>query len=377
MPPENVRTKIKTGFSDEHVLIVDDEPNVALYLSEALEGADHDYQVSIAQTGEEALEIMEESTVDLLVTDLRMPGISGLELIRWVRASSPNTRTILITAYGDDEVEAEARRLEAYRYLTKPFDIGDFRQAVQEALQDIIISQAGFTILSDETFEKITQELEQLRHNINAHSIILADMQGQRVAVEGVTPEVDVATLLSLLAGSLSIEDELSRYFGSGRTGTPNYHQGATFEIYWTSMSADFFLVIIYNQQVQRSRMGMVQLYTRRTVESLDSILAAAETAEPPQPLDADFGASLMRELDTLFDAATAELSPQDETRDTPTGDGKGIEFLTFEETLHQKKTNGNTKKAPKLNQDLLGLEEAITQGIVSLEFTEEKGNGQ
>lgn len=220
------------GLSDGHVLIVDDEPRVAHYLSETLEGPDYPYRVSVAQSGEEALKILQESSVDLLVTDLRMPGMSGLELMRWMRELSPGTRSILITAYGNDEVEAEARHLEAYRYLTKPFSIADFRQAVEDALQDVIVSQPGFTILSAATFEEIMQQIEALRRDIGAHSIILADMQGQRIGEVGPSPEINMATLLSLLAGSLSIDDELGRHFGDGETGAPRYHQGEHFEIW-------------------------------------------------------------------------------------------------------------------------------------------------
>ena len=104
----------------KHILIMDDEPKVAFFLRSALERSEGDFQVSTARSGEEALEVLDGSEVYLLVTDLRMPGLSGLELIRWVREASPQTRTILITAYSDNEVEAEARRLEAYRYITKP-----------------------------------------------------------------------------------------------------------------------------------------------------------------------------------------------------------------------------------------------------------------
>ena len=130
-------------MTSKHILVVDDEPRVAFFLSKALEHADQDYDVSIAHSGEEALEIISRSSIDLLVTDLRMPGISGLELMRWVKNSSPKTRTILITAYGNDEVETEAHRLEAYRYITKPFSLDAFTQVAQEALRDMA------TILSD------------------------------------------------------------------------------------------------------------------------------------------------------------------------------------------------------------------------------------
>jgi DNA-binding response OmpR family regulator len=117
-----------------HILIVDDEPKVAFFLGRALEHSNRDYRVSITHSGEQALKMFNDRPIDLLVTDLRMPGINGLELIRQMQASSPHMRTILITAYGDGEIEAGARRLKVDRYIHKPFPITDLLSAVREVL---------------------------------------------------------------------------------------------------------------------------------------------------------------------------------------------------------------------------------------------------
>jgi DNA-binding response OmpR family regulator len=288
-------------MTTRNVLIVDDEPKVAFFLSKALERSNRDYCVSVAHSGEEALEMLNQSPVDLLVTDLRMPGISGLELIRWVRASSPQTRTILITAYGNDEVEAETRRLEAYRYITKPFDIGDFTQAVHEALSDVAVSRPGFVVLSGESFEVIAQQLDRLRYDVGARCILLADMQGQRLVEVGDVSSLNTSTLLSLLAGGFAASVELERQFGGGEAVNFNFHEGVHYEVYSANVGDSLFLAIVYDRRVQTSRIGIVWLYTRRTIERLRAIISTAETATPVQPLDEDFGSSLMTELDTLF----------------------------------------------------------------------------
>ncbi len=285
----------------KHILIVDDEPNVATSLGRMLEHLDQSCQVSIAHSGEEALEVLDRSPVNLLITDLRMPGISGLDLIRWVRTSSPQTRTILITAYGSDEVEAEARRLEAYCYVTKPFDVGDFAQTAQEALRGIAISQPGLTILSDESFETIVQQLEDLRRDVGARCIFLADMQGQRLAEVGNTEGLDAATLLSLLAGGFATSGELARQFGSGQAINLNFHEGSRHEIYSANVGKGLFMIMIYDRRVQASRIGIVWFYTQQVIESLLSVISTAEANAPERSLDADFGDSLKAKMDTLF----------------------------------------------------------------------------
>jgi len=288
-------------MTGNHILIVDDEPRVAFFLSKSLEHTKQNYNVSIAHSGEEALEILNRSSIDLLVTDLRMPGIDGLELMRWVRASSPHTRTILMTAYGNNKVEAEARRLEAYRYITKPFNMDDFTKAVQEALRDVAVSQPGLVALSDKSFEVIAQHLEDLSRDVGAQCIFLADMLGQRLVEVGVTKGFDSTTVLSLLAGGFATTSELARYLGSEKAINLNFYEGARYEIYSANVGDNLFLAMLYDRKGKASRVGLVWLYTRRAIEQLLAILSTADAVAPAQPLDAEFSASLMTELDSLF----------------------------------------------------------------------------
>jgi DNA-binding NtrC family response regulator len=122
-------------MSIQHILLVDDEPNLAYSLREVLTHSSQNYRVSVAHFGAEALSILGGQPVDLLVTDLRMPGISGLELIQQVQEIDPHTRTILITAFGSPEIEDRARELGAF-YLPKPFDLFKFATVVERILND-------------------------------------------------------------------------------------------------------------------------------------------------------------------------------------------------------------------------------------------------
>ncbi len=118
----------------QHILVADSEPVVAHLLGELLERSNSNYYVSVIHSGEEVLEILYDSEVDLLVTDPYLPGISGLELARWVRTCSPQTRTILTTAYGDDEIETQAHSLNISCCICKPFPIEELRGMVQQYL---------------------------------------------------------------------------------------------------------------------------------------------------------------------------------------------------------------------------------------------------
>jgi CheY-like chemotaxis protein/predicted regulator of Ras-like GTPase activity (Roadblock/LC7/MglB family) len=352
-----------------HILIVDDEPRVAFFLSKALEHASQDYQVSVAHSGEEALDILNRTPVDLLVTDLRMPGISGLELMRWVRASNPKTRTILITAYGNDEVEAEAHRLEAYRYITKPFSLDAFTQAAQEALRDMAVSQPGLVVLSDESYEALTRELESLCQEVGAQCIFLADMLGQRLAEVGITDGVDSAALLSLLAGGFATTGELARQFGGGEAANLNFHQGKRYEIYSANVGDNLFLAMLYERRVQSSRIGLVWLYTRRAIEHLLATLSTS-AATPARSLNADFGSSLMAELDTLLSDSPPQVEPVRQSQPLPHREIAPVETHVQAKTPDTDQLFTETLGVPLLKaqqgKELLSMDDAIAQGIIS-----------
>lgn len=118
----------------KQILIVDDEPVLAMGLVEALEQLHQPYQASAVYSGEQALERLHHSTPDLVVTDLGLPGINGLELVRWVRAFYPHMPTILITAEANDALEREARACGAWGFMAKPFDLQRFVEAVGHVL---------------------------------------------------------------------------------------------------------------------------------------------------------------------------------------------------------------------------------------------------
>lgn len=118
----------------KRVLLVKDDRNVALVIKDCLADLDAVSEVELVTSGEEALQRMTQHDWDLVLTDHCMPGITGLELIETLETLSPARRTILITAYDTNELEQAARRLNVYRYMTKPFALGDLKRIIQSAL---------------------------------------------------------------------------------------------------------------------------------------------------------------------------------------------------------------------------------------------------
>lgn len=115
------------------ILIVDDEKNIRLTLSSALEVLK--IPVETASSGTEALQKLSEKSFTVLLLDLRMPGMDGMEVLRRVTDKYPHLMTIIITAYGSIEVAVEAMKLGAVDFLQKPFDPQVVRDMVRRVLQ--------------------------------------------------------------------------------------------------------------------------------------------------------------------------------------------------------------------------------------------------
>jgi DNA-binding NtrC family response regulator len=115
------------------ILVVDDEINIRGALVTLLEKKH--YQVRGSGTGEEALEQLETEAADLVLTDLKMPGMGGMEFLRQLKQKWPDTEVLVMTAFGSIDTAVEAMRRGAYDYITKPIDRERFPLVVEKALE--------------------------------------------------------------------------------------------------------------------------------------------------------------------------------------------------------------------------------------------------
>lgn len=114
------------------ILIVDDEKNIRLTLSQALTVLGID--VDMAENGKEALAKLKEKDFRLILLDLRLPGIGGMEVLRQIRKIRPETCVVIITAYGTVESATEAMKLGAWDFLKKPFVPEEIKELVSRVI---------------------------------------------------------------------------------------------------------------------------------------------------------------------------------------------------------------------------------------------------
>lgn len=127
--------------SEERILIVDDVPDTLEVLERNLTTAG--FQVYTAQSVSEALTILAKTKVDLVITDLKMPGVSGLDLVRYVRENLDDTEVMVITGYATVESAVQAVKTGAEEYLAKPFTSEELLKAVKQVLNKLQVRRSA------------------------------------------------------------------------------------------------------------------------------------------------------------------------------------------------------------------------------------------
>jgi FixJ family two-component response regulator/glycine cleavage system H lipoate-binding protein len=123
------------------ILVVDDELPVAKSIASTL--SEKNYSVEITLSGEEALKKQKDIHPDVIIADLMMPGISGMDLLKTVKEKSPNTMFIMITGYPSIQSAVQAIKLGAFDFIPKPFTPDELRSLVSRALERRVLDEKG------------------------------------------------------------------------------------------------------------------------------------------------------------------------------------------------------------------------------------------
>ncbi|MDA0748616.1 MAG: hybrid sensor histidine kinase/response regulator [bacterium] len=148
------------------VLLVDDEVNILSILTETLEVSG--FQVHACESGDEALPYLEAHQPALLLTDLKMPGINGMDLLSKARKCSPDTQVVILTGYGDMKSAVEALRLGAYDYLSKPVDMERLIQTLRNGIERrrLLLENRSLLHSLEETNRLKTEFIHGMSHEV-------------------------------------------------------------------------------------------------------------------------------------------------------------------------------------------------------------------
>lgn len=198
------------------LLIVDDEEGPRQSLRIVFKD---DYNILLADNGAKALEVIRQHPVDAAVLDIRMSGMSGVELLGKIKEVNPTVEVIMLTAYETIETARQALRFGACDYLTKPFDLATMRTAVATAMErhalseEIHVNNRRLQELQEELHNQKLQE-EIVRTKGEIYASVIHDINGPLTIISGFIEIINqhISNATSIEGGNLElIKDRLSR----------------------------------------------------------------------------------------------------------------------------------------------------------------------
>ena len=333
-----------------HILIVDDQHDVRRMLRAGLETLGSGVRVDDVPSGEEGMLLISRSPVDLLVADVRLPGISGLELIQRTRARNPQLKLILITGLTDPAIQQQVARAGADAFFYKPIEMSDFLDTVERILglvqgvfsplekaapaEPLTVSQAAPPPLDPAprpstgrlpagTPRTLADHLASLRQSIGAFCVLLLDDQGAvRERADQLPDPGDEAPLIQAALPMLAAGGEVSRRLGIGSGENLLYYTGARADLFLIPVNESAVLLLVAPANPDPAWVGTVRRLFTPALPEIAALLsspdllqqdpAEATGAAAQEPAPAAAPQEPLPELDALFERASGSLKSEE-----------------------------------------------------------------
>ena len=307
-------------MASHRILIVDDQREVSRLLHSALATLEYKLDIVEMPSGEEAILDSSRNSIDLLVTDYRLPGISGVELMRKVRKFRPNVKVVLITGQTAPRIRKEVSEAGADAFFIKPVPIADFLDAVERHLglvESILPPEPIAPAEEVEVQPNLPDIMVHLRLELEAIAVLLLNDNGHVLARAGDLPDTnEEVSLLSSLLSIYSAGQKVTRLIGEKAASSWYVFDGADYDLIFAPVGLSHAMLVIGTGLADEDQvLKTVDIFSaaRKQIEPAlgevpPGIPAAHET--PTTPLEAvDVG---MREMDPLFKDSRKRLKPAD-----------------------------------------------------------------
>ncbi|MEJ2756937.1 MAG: response regulator, partial [Anaerolineales bacterium] len=230
-------------MAGEHILIVDDHKEAARLIRRHLETLEQEFIIEDVFSGEEALLELSRGETDLLIADVRLPGISGLELMDKLKARNPEAKVVLVSGVTDPKIRQQVAQAGADAFFFKPIDVPEFLDAVERTLGlvDTILT-TEIKLHMEEIFDEstaaqpqvgMTELITDLRVSLNATAAMLVGDQGQVLVRAGDLPDPELETsLMPVLMRAFTAGVSISQFLGQN---TPDHfysYRGENYDLF-------------------------------------------------------------------------------------------------------------------------------------------------
>jgi len=227
------------------ILIVDDQVDVRRMIRAGLESLGPEYIVADIPSAEEALLEISRNPIDLLILDIRLPGMSGLELLSKLKKQKPATKVILITGMTDARTQELFRAADVVGRFNKPVHMDELLETVQKNL----VSSSSTPFLTGEGEETrarlsaLDAAISELHHELNASDVILVDNLGNITLRTGNLPDSLLGSFIPALISSVNESRRVFHLLGSGSTQHMQLYEGADYYLISSHVRETHFLM--------------------------------------------------------------------------------------------------------------------------------------
>lgn len=264
----------------KRVLIVDDANDFNRFLRSALQTLDIKLSVNTARSAEEALLQAAGDPVSLLVSDVRLPGITGFDLVDKLRAIHPDVRVIFITGLKSAEIRQQAEDLKVDSFFTKPIELDSFLTAVQRCLSDTAKGEerdqpqdAEPEVDEEQSPEGLTALLSGLRQRVHARTALLLDLDGHIAALSGEIPDPAFEQMwVPRLLETARAQIDLCRMLGGSGFENVLALRGKAFDVALAPVG-NYLLVLALTASLKDLHLALAYEETLAAQKSLQEIL--------------------------------------------------------------------------------------------------------
>jgi len=350
------------SMTTPRILIVDEQQEVVRMLRSNLELSGRACSVIDVHSGEEALIELTRGPVHLLITDLRLPGISGHEVLQRYKQLHPHARSIVITDQPVQELQAKTEELGIVALFQKPIGTNYFLEAVDRALEAFTADQGTDELQKGQA--QVEGILQQVLHTLSADLTLLINANGEIIAQSGDSEIPDLKTTLISMTNAFNAGQKTSALLGSSFPGSIQYFDGDTHDLYLASVGTAHALVIILRSGQETIKMGAIVHYGKRAAAALLELFVPEGTSPSSHDHASVRHALEWREFKVDETHPGAKNDRQDWTGSKLKA--KSDEALKDDAEMYWRKMADDTSEFTVDDEDILTFREARERGLMT-----------
>jgi two-component system response regulator (stage 0 sporulation protein F) len=299
----------------KRILIVDDQRDIRQLLRESIRVLRRDIDIIDVPSGEEAILVITRQRFDLLVTDVRLAGMSGLELVRKLRKRNPGLKVILVTGLTDSEIRQQVTEAGAEAFFFKPVDIADFQAGVVDLLgltegeREVPEVEA---VVEKPPEVSLAGQLTKLREDLGADCIFLIDPAGIVLERSGAFPAgLDERSLVSSAVAMEAARAALARSLGNDRAEDYLVSRGKSYQLHLVPAGERRFLLALTRARVRDDPWEATAVAIAKAMAEAAAVLRI-ESVEELQPGVPNIEGASPIELDEELAISEVDLSQLD-----------------------------------------------------------------